>query len=211
MRFSVIVTVFEREELVPRILDSLQQQTYRNWEAIFVADGHHPDAEECVLSFNRNVGGRLRYETLPRAVGTYGNVSRRVGMARATGDYLCFIGHDCLLHPTYLETHAENAKVEGALSLVQCRYWTNREHQGKNRRVCRYVGIIPSSDKPPQNLGIGEVDLTCMAFPMAAAQQAKVFRSAWDKHYAADWFSYEACLKIGTPVSFADKVVATHF
>lgn len=76
----------------------------------------------------RQLEGRIpiHYKRIARRRGAYGNRLRRMALEEGHGTHVCYLGHDCLLYPTYLEAHARNiAGRKDALSVVPVAYWKN--------------------------------------------------------------------------------------
>jgi glycosyltransferase involved in cell wall biosynthesis len=57
---SVIIPTFNRSKLLQQALDSLQKQTFKDWEALVVDDGSEDDTEEKVLRMGK-ADTRIRY------------------------------------------------------------------------------------------------------------------------------------------------------
>lgn len=210
MKISIVVTIYKREHLIPQVLYCLASQSHSDWEAIFIADGPHSHARKIVDDYGKTSTRPIRYRTAPRAPGCFGNVSRYMGLQIAEGDYVCFLGHDCLIDPGYLQAHAEAAGQEPCLSVVQCRYWTVRDPQGRPYEVPRFKGILPPRVSP-ERWRMGSVDLTCMAFERDSALRYGVFGKAMQREYAADWLSFDRCRSAGLPVVFTPQVLCAHF
>jgi len=213
MKFTVVVTVFQREHLIPRILHGLASQTHEDWDAIFISDGPHTEAKKSVLTFAVNTGLAIRWTTGSRRPGVFGNHLRRQGLEAATGDYVCFVGHDCLIDPEYLANHkrAIYSHLEDILSVVQCRYWTLRDPKtGVKMGTELYQGLLPPTGESPEKFQHGSVDLTSMAFPRDAALEHGVFSHDLMRKYGADWWSFDKCRK-HLLVVFTPGVVCAHF
>lgn len=96
--FSIIIPTYNRAELLKRCLDSVEAQTYTNWEAIVVDNYSEDNTEEVVKSFND-----------PRIVyvknHNYGviAVSRNKALDVAKGDWVAFLDSDDCWLPNKLE------------------------------------------------------------------------------------------------------------
>lgn len=88
-------------EELDRCLDSVQRQTYRDFEQIICTDGP-PDPVVAAAIANRN-DPRLRYRWTTDHYGGWGHAVRRAMMLVAGGDYLCFLDDDNIIFPTYLD------------------------------------------------------------------------------------------------------------
>jgi glycosyltransferase involved in cell wall biosynthesis len=239
VKFSIVMTVYERETLFPHALYSVLQQKFEDWELIVLADGHHPSAERDValvledkyqgLWGRRPISGRISYneqDDVPR--GTVGNPLRRIGLDLATGDYICFLGHDCIYDKDYLLAHLENieAAAKPCVSVVSVLYWTTYplmikeviEDTNVPRDVApdipMYVGKIPWSANgqiDPDTISSGEIDLTCMCFPVVEARQVGAFSPDLDMSYDADFKSFDRLRSIIPVMVNNHGVFAGHF
>jgi len=237
MKFTIVMTVYKREMLFLHALYTVLQQDHRDWELIVLADGQHPAAEQAVDLVVRDkyqafwdqpaLTGRIVYHNCPKTPeGTVGNPLRRRGLELATGDYICFVGHDCLLDKDYLSTHKAliDKKNETCVSVVSALYWTDnpgsllgyvQDYEDNNRilDIPTFVGRIPWSftGKVDMDTAVtGEVDLTCFCFPVVEARQLGVFSPDLDYSYDADFQSFSK-LRTALPVTFTSKPVAGHF
>lgn len=214
--FTIVVTVFDRLNLLPRSLFSVLSQDHDSWELVVVADGPHPAAELLVREFlDREPAyqDRISYLTAAHAPGCWGNVARRVGLDRARGRYTCFLGHDCLLTSAYLTAHAENIPAaEPVLSVVDVQYWRKRTKFGPGRELAVevYDGLMPRRIRDLAHWDIGDLDLTCVAFPTAEAIRHGLFGPATAGAYPADALGFLA-LRKHLPVRHRLGVVAAHF
>jgi len=95
--FSVIITSFNREKLLPRSLNSLFKQEYSDWEAIIVDDGSQDNTFEVikpiVLEQNRIKYFFQQNHGLPGA--------RNTGVYLSRGKYITFLDSD----DEYKENH----------------------------------------------------------------------------------------------------------
>ena len=125
MKFTIVMTAYKREELFLHALYTVIQQDYPDWELIVIADGPHPNIERAVDLVKEDqyqafwdrpsIPSRISYHELAKSpAGTVGNPGRRAGLELATGDYICFVGHDCLIDKNYLSTHKSLIDKKGA-------------------------------------------------------------------------------------------------
>jgi glycosyltransferase involved in cell wall biosynthesis len=234
MKFTIVMTVYEREELFLHALYTVIQQDYSNWELIVIADGPHPNIERAVELVKQdkyqafwdrdNIRDRIVYHEVPKSPdGTVGNPLRRFGLEIATGDYICFVGHDCLIDKNYLSTHKGliDKKKETCVSVVSVLYWTIWPNKAVayadvpvlKPAIPEFVGRIPWSFTGKIDMATatsGEVDLTCFCFPVIEARQVGVFSLDLDDRYDADFQSFSK-LRAILPVVFTSKPVAGHF
>jgi glycosyltransferase involved in cell wall biosynthesis len=99
-RISIIIPTLNRAVLLPQTLDSLQRQTFPDWEAIVVDDGS-TDGTEMLMQQRVAADARIRYA--PRSLERSGaSVCRNLGTRLAHSDYLIFLDSDDYLAPTCL-------------------------------------------------------------------------------------------------------------
>jgi glycosyltransferase involved in cell wall biosynthesis len=89
---SIIVPTFNEESYLPRLLDSLRRQTYRDYE-IIVADAGSSDRTRMVAA---QYGCRVVSGGRPAQ-------GRNAGARRARGDYLLFLDADVTVEPQFLQ------------------------------------------------------------------------------------------------------------
>lgn len=119
-RFSVIVPVYNRPNEIKELLESLLEQTYRNFEVIIVEDGSTLRCEEVVKSFEGKLPIRYFYKE-----NSGQGFSRNYGFERARGDYFVMFDSDCLIPPQYF------LEVEKHLHVYQLDAWggPDRAHE----------------------------------------------------------------------------------
>ncbi|MFZ5947817.1 MAG: glycosyltransferase [Stygiobacter sp.] len=101
--FSVIVPTFNQAEFLGEALDSLLNQTFRNWEAIIVNDGSSDNTKEVIdkyLSIDK------RFRAFHKENGGVAS-ALNIGIQNAKGDWICWLSSDDLFEPDKLETHFE--------------------------------------------------------------------------------------------------------
>lgn len=97
---SVIVPVYKVEDYLPRCLDSIIIQTYKNLEIICVNDGS-PD--NCLTILQEYAAKDIRIKVLNQENQGV-SAARNNGLKLATGEVIAFIDSDDWVHPAYFET-----------------------------------------------------------------------------------------------------------
>lgn len=101
-RFSVIVPVYNRIDEVKDLLNSLQNQTVRNFEVIIVEDGSTEPCRQVVDdAVSQGLDCKYYYKDNEGR-----SIARNYGLERAEGDYFVFFDSDCVIPPAYFETLA---------------------------------------------------------------------------------------------------------
>ncbi|MCF8365346.1 MAG: glycosyltransferase [Bacteroidales bacterium] len=99
LKISVIVPVFNRPAEVEELLESMDQQTFRDFEVLIVEDGSSVKSESIIREFADKLNIRYFYKD-----NSGPGQSRNYGYERASGNYCIFLDSDCLLPPRYFET-----------------------------------------------------------------------------------------------------------
>jgi len=98
MRYSIIIPVFNRPDEVDELLQSLTEQTVKDFEVVIVEDGSKTPCKDVVDKYANSLHLIYYY----KENGGPGP-ARNYGVERANGDYVLILDSDCVLPPTYLE------------------------------------------------------------------------------------------------------------
>ena len=96
--FSIVIPVFNRPDEVAELLESLTQQSYRNYEIIIVEDGSSVPCEAVVKAYADRLPVTY-YTKLNSGPGQ----TRNYGAERAKGEYLLIWDSDILIPQGYFE------------------------------------------------------------------------------------------------------------
>lgn len=199
MKFTVVITVWRREQLLPHAIQSVMSRTWPASEILVYSDGRSRTTERVVEQLQHD--HPIHYRRMPRRPRLRGNHLRRAGLEQGTGSHVCIVGHDCILYPTYLESHAGLiAGDPDAVSVVRVAYWKEL-----TRRRSR-----PTRDDLV-NAGEGEIDLLCIAFPRQLSLRAGCFGPEMERLRHADFLSFAALRELATPVLLPSPEQAAHF
>lgn len=111
---TVVLPVYNTEELLPETLRDLQGQTLKNFEMIFVDDGSTDASCEVIESAARN-DARIR---LIRQENQYAGAARNRGLDAARGEYIVFLDADDRFDENLLALAYEQAKVHDAQVVI---------------------------------------------------------------------------------------------
>jgi len=98
MFFSIIIPLYNRPQEIKELLDTLTQQTYKDFEVLVIEDGSVKDAAEVIKAFE----GKLNLRYFVKANEGQG-FSRNYAFERAKGDYFIIFDSDCLIPADYLQ------------------------------------------------------------------------------------------------------------
>ncbi|WP_243348263.1 glycosyltransferase [Parabacteroides sp. FAFU027] len=97
MQFSLIIPVYNRPQEVDELLESLTQQTFKDFEVIVVEDGSSLTCRDVVKRYEAQL--KVFYFIKPNSGP---GASRNYGAEYANGDYLIILDSDCIIPPYYL-------------------------------------------------------------------------------------------------------------
>ncbi len=113
-KVSIIISVFNREKFVGQAIQSVLDQTYKNWELIVIDDGSSDHSWDVICQYEQQLAVHLGQENQ----GMAGALNR--GFSFARGEYITFLSSDDFLMPNgietlvnFLETHPEIGMVDG--------------------------------------------------------------------------------------------------
>ena len=98
MFFSIIIPLYNRPDEIRELLETLTQQTYKQFEVLVIEDGSTNDAAGIVKGFADKLD--LKYFVKPN---TGQGFSRNFGFEKAKGDYFIIFDSDCLIPADYLQ------------------------------------------------------------------------------------------------------------
>lgn len=103
---SIIIPVYNRENLILETLKSISAQTYKSWECIIVDDGSIDDTAQIVLNY-ANKDARFIYKKRPENLIKGANSSRNYGLKFAKGNVVKWFDSDDIMLPNHLEMALE--------------------------------------------------------------------------------------------------------
>ena len=96
---SIIITVYNVEDYLCECLDSILNQSYKNFEIIIVDDGSTDKSPQiCDEYAAKNNNIRVIHQNNSGI-----SVARNIGMKKAQGQWWMFIDSDDVIHPQMLE------------------------------------------------------------------------------------------------------------
>ncbi|HKK41823.1 MAG TPA: glycosyltransferase family A protein [Bacteroidales bacterium] len=112
--FSVVITTYNRAELLKRALDSLVLQTEKNWEAIIVDDESTDNTYTEVLPYLES------YPAISYLKKEHSGepLSKNAGIFYASGKYVTFLDSDDEYAPEHLELRREILTGDASLSFL---------------------------------------------------------------------------------------------
>lgn len=104
MKFSIIVPCYNAEQYISTMIESVQAQTYQNYELIIVDDGSTDDSLKIAHEYSRT---NSFIRVIEQDNSGKPSIARNVGIKIASGDVLTFLDADDIYHPNRLALLAE--------------------------------------------------------------------------------------------------------
>ena len=149
---SVITPSFNSEKFIAATIQSVQNQTYQNWEMIIV-DDCSTDKTVSIAEYIANSDNRIKVHKLKKNSGT--GIARNRALEKAKGRYISFLDADDLWKPQKLEIQINFLRKNNlpfTFSFYDC---INEQGKELNKRVeapnnlsyrqlffCNYVGNL---------------------------------------------------------------------
>ncbi len=114
-KISVIVPIFNAGKVLPRCINSIIAQTYKDWELLLIDDGSQDGSKKICEEY---VARDSRIILLSKENGGVSS-ARNMGIKNATGKYVCFIDADDEIMPDMLEVFFNEIK-KADVDMVIC-------------------------------------------------------------------------------------------
>ncbi len=149
---SILMPTFNAEKFIKAAIESVQKQTYENWEMILVDDASTDETVKIIDDFAQK-DSRIKLFQLETNSGN--GFARNKALEKASGKYIAFLDADDLWFPTKLEKQIQFLKANNlpfTFSFYDC---IDNNGNNLNRRVqtpipltykqlffCNYVGNL---------------------------------------------------------------------
>ena len=105
---TVVITTFNRHEILARNLKALKDQDCKNFDVVVVDDGSVDDTWK-ILEEWKNINAEFPL-TIARQVNTGQSEARNHALKYAKNDFIIFIGDDIIVEPDFVRKHLEKHK-----------------------------------------------------------------------------------------------------
>ena len=127
---SIIIPCYNTEKFLEDCVKSIDAQTYKNFEAIFVDDG----STDGTLSLLKTLcNGKENYKVFSKENGGVSS-ARNFGIAHANGEFIQFLDADDMLAPNYLETMI-NSIGKNDICICKFNFCKENSHSNKCQKV----------------------------------------------------------------------------
>ena len=136
---SVIMPAYNCADFIGIALNSVINQTYKNWEVIAVDDSSTDCTGEVIQAYVKK-DKRIKYHRLEKNSGAA--IARNTGVELAVGKYLAFLDSDDVWFPEKL--NKQISFMEGNNYLFTCTSYTKIDEEGNS--LDRIIGVRKQSN-----------------------------------------------------------------
>jgi teichuronic acid biosynthesis glycosyltransferase TuaG len=149
---SILTPNFNSEKFIAQTIESVQKQTYTNWELIIV-DDCSLDRSFSIIKEMALSDKRIHFFRLEKNSGT--GIARNIALSKSNGKYIAFVDSDDLWKPTKLEkqiNYLTTNQLPFTFSFYEC---IDEDGKSVNKRVeapislsyfqlffCNYIGNL---------------------------------------------------------------------
>lgn len=144
---SVIVPVYNIEKYLPRCIDSILDQTYKNWEAIFVNDGSTDNSLKILEEYKKR---DERIKIIDKKNAGSG-AARNDGIENSRGEYVAFLDSDDWYEKNFLEKLYNNL-TENNSDVAMCNPKMTYDDMDKNKKINTYFFKEIELNKTPEKI-----------------------------------------------------------
>lgn len=175
VKISILVPLWNnRREFQIEMLESVMNQTYRNWE-LCLADGsdeEHSYIGEICKEYADRAEGRIVYKRLEKNGGISGNTNACLELA--TGEYIGLFDQDDILHPSVLYEYVKAINEQGA-DYLYC-----DETTFKSGNIDHMLTMHFKPDYAPDNLRANNYICHFSVFKRSLLDGNELFRTKYD-------------------------------
>lgn len=117
MLISVITASYNYEEYIKETIQSVINQTYKDWELIIVDDGSSDNSVEVIKSYCQK-DNRIKLYRHEGGVNKGLAETIKFGLSKASGDWVAFLESDDKFMPEYLEEKVKIIKENPEVKLI---------------------------------------------------------------------------------------------
>lgn len=118
-KFSIVVCLYETpQNQLLELLDSIEDQTYSNWELILVNASPKNQQIKEILDLRCERDSQIKQVILPENRGITLNTA--TGIDSSTGDFVCFVDHDDVIEPNCLFEYATRINENPDAEVLYC-------------------------------------------------------------------------------------------
>jgi len=116
---DMIVVNYNYGAFLRDCLESISNQTYKNWRCTIIDNGSTDDSRQIVDSFISDKSPQFQVNNLGENVGQMGGF--KIGLSETSGEFVCFVDSDDMLLPHSIYTHLAGHFAERPVAVTSAR------------------------------------------------------------------------------------------
>ena len=145
IQISVIVPTFNAKSRLLLLINSLKNQTCKNFELIVVDDGSTDGTREAVMGLKNVISFSLHYYYLDNTDIFGAGIARNFGANYAKGEVLLFLDQDCVAESHLIENHLKHHKDKSTV----LGYYAGYGNSNKNYDFLKLEEYVKNNQKIP--------------------------------------------------------------
>lgn len=135
---SIVIPAYNAEKYVAGTLDSIRNQTYRNFEVIIINDASTDATEEIIKMYCKKDSRIQNYSNYSNSGVAY---SRNLGASKANGDWIAFLDSDDMWREDKLQKQVDLLLKEDGKPII---LYTASSFIDENNKISDYVLEVPT-------------------------------------------------------------------
>ncbi len=201
---SVVMPVFNRAHLVPRVVGSILAQTYRNLDVVIVDDCSTDDIEAAIAALN---DPRVRLIRRAQNGGVAG--ARNTGVAAARADWIAFHDSDdyCTTDRFDLSVRALSQLPDDYIGVYGARLFYNEVSESAYGRMQTFIRPFPSESPLSGDLAARTVKGNLINFPTLLVKKAALLAAGPSDPLLRKNVDWDLCLRLTRqgPIGFVPE------
>lgn len=153
---SVIIPVYNAAPYLDQAVQSVLNQTHRDWELLLIEDGSTDGSDQLIQHWTQQYPDRIRYLHHPHRANRGMSASRNLGLKEAKGRYVAFLDADDVWLPEKLQEQFELLKAHpsAVMSYGPLTRWYSWTHapQDADRDYVMDLGVPSDTQVDPPDL-----------------------------------------------------------
>lgn len=202
--FSIIIPCFNASKYIDRCIKSLNKQTYKNYEAIFIDDCSIDDTHEILKKYQKD---EPKFKILKTKINSGPAAARNLGIVNAKGKFICFLDVDDWWFSKKLEIVHENTLrfseeifCHNEILISNSKYIKKLKYYIKSNRLYEYL-LLTSN----------ELSTSATVVKLNFIKKNKIFFNESKKYFSVEDYDYWLKLTFhGAKVRFINRILGTY-
>ncbi|TDN88683.1 glycosyl transferase family 2 [Salegentibacter sp. 24] len=151
-KVSIIIPTFNRAHIIAETLDSIQNQTFQNWECIIIDDGSQDNTSELIGKYVET-DQRFHYILRKEYQKKGASSCRNIGLRNSSGKYIQFLDSDDIIENNKLAKQVEILDKKKSLTFSTCK-WGRISNSGEIKIKHQSLSTYFSTSRPFELLNI---------------------------------------------------------